>query len=129
MALREVTGDRFQADVLESARPVVVHFWAAEEVTCHVMERVLESLRDTESDRYEIVNVDVWENPVLVQRFSVNAVPTAILFTGGEERARVVGIRKRSSIREVFGKFLPQAVIDLREYRTTARADADPRTD
>jgi thioredoxin 1 len=53
---------------------------------------VLDALAERHGDRVQIAKVDVGENPALATRFSVQAVPTLILFSGGEPVERVTGL-------------------------------------
>lgn len=103
--MRDVTDETFEAEVLQSERPVVVDFWAPWCGPCKAVEPVLNDLAQAHTDiGFAKLNID--ENPVVASRFGVLAIPTAILFEGGEARESVVGARSRSQYEQAWGTWL-----------------------
>jgi thioredoxin 1 len=101
----ELTDETFEDHVLRSERPVVVDFWAPWCGPCKAVEPVLASLAEAYGDvAFAKLNID--ENPVTASRFDVLAIPTAILFAGGEARETVVGARSRSQYEQAWGAWL-----------------------
>jgi thioredoxin 1 len=103
--MRDVTVSSFDADVLQSERPVVVDFWAPWCGPCHAVTPVLEQLSG-ETDKVEFVKVDIDENPLTASRFQVLSIPTVILFEQGEARQTVIGARPASHFRQAFESYL-----------------------
>ncbi|HXF97616.1 MAG TPA: thioredoxin domain-containing protein [Gaiellaceae bacterium] len=91
-----VTEATFEDEVLRSAVPVLVDFWAPWCRPCAAIEPHLRSLAEEHAARLRLVRVNVDESLALSGRYGVLALPTVILFAGGEERARVVGVQPRS---------------------------------
>jgi thioredoxin 1 len=101
MTLSAVTDDSFQAEVLESERPVLVDFTAAWCPPCRVMKPVLAELA-AERDDLRIVQVDVDEHQAAAARYEVLSMPTFVLFRGGAPVLRLVGARpKRRLVEEL----------------------------
>ena len=103
--MRDVTDETFEAEVLGSDRPVVVDFWAPWCGPCKAVEPVLNDLAQAHPD-IEFAKLNIDENPVVASRFGVLAIPTAILFEGGEARESVVGARSRSQYEQAWGPWL-----------------------
>jgi thioredoxin 1 len=104
--MRELTDETFEAEVLRSERPVVVDFWAPWCGPCEAVEPVLAGLAEANAGRVEFAKLNIDENPVTAARFDVLAIPTTILFEGGEARETVVGARPRSHYEQAWAAWL-----------------------
>src|SRR5215469_2809927 len=106
---RVVTDDSFEAEVLASATPVIVEFWAEWCGPCRMVAPVLESIADDHAGRVSLVKINSDENPVTVGRYGVLHVPTICVFAGGEVVAQVVGARSKSALLREFAEVLAPA--------------------
>jgi len=104
--VREITDQTFEAEVLQAARPVVIDFWAPWCGPCKAVEPVLTDLADRHEGSVDFVKLNIDENPVVASRYDVLAIPTAILFEGGEARETVVGARSRSHYEDAWAAWL-----------------------
>ncbi|HEU6444449.1 MAG TPA: thioredoxin [Gaiellaceae bacterium] len=104
--MREVTDASFDQEVLRADRPVVVDFWAPWCGPCHALEPVLERLEDEAGGRVGFAKLNVDQNPLTASRYEVLALPTAILFAGGEARDAVVGARSPSHYQRAWATWL-----------------------
>src|SRR3954470_15059118 len=82
--LQDVTDTTFQAEVLESDKPVLVDFWAAWCGPCRVVAPILEEIA-AERDDLRIVKMDIDANPNVPASLGILAIPTMILFRAGLE--------------------------------------------
>jgi thioredoxin 1 len=98
MTLPEVTDATFDAEVLESADPVLVDFTAAWCPPCRVMKPVLAELA-TELPDVRVVQLDTDEHKAAAVRYQVLAMPTFLLFRGGAPVLRLVGARPKARLR------------------------------
>jgi thioredoxin 1 len=83
MALH-VTDANFATEVLASDRPVLVDFWAEWCPPCKAMSPTIDELSETLADSVKIVKLDVDSNPGITAQYNVRAMPTLIVFRGGE---------------------------------------------
>lgn len=86
----EVTDANFQAEVVESAEPVLVDFWAPWCGPCRVVAPHLEELNN-ERDDVRVVKLNVDDNPQTAGKFNVMSIPTILLFKNGEVAHQIVG--------------------------------------
>ena len=106
--MREVTDASFEEDVLRAEHPVVVDFWAPWCGPCHALEPVLERLADQAGDRIEFAKLNVDQNPLTASKYDVLALPTAILFSGGEAQETVVGARAPAHYERAWARWLAE---------------------
>ncbi len=88
--LTEVTDSNFQAEVIESEKPVLVDFWAPWCGPCRVVAPVLEEIAGERPD-LRIVKLNVDENQQTAANFDVLSIPTLILFRNGQAVKKVIG--------------------------------------
>ena len=95
--LQEVTDSNFQAEVIESEKPVLVDFWAPWCGPCRVVAPVLEQI-DSEHDDLRIVKLNVDDNQQTAATFEVLSIPTMILFRGGQPVKKIIGAYPKKKI-------------------------------
>jgi thioredoxin 1 len=94
----DTTDQEFDEQVLGSAMPVLVDFWADWCVPCHMVSPIVEEIGKEKGQSLRVVKLNVDENPSTAQRYGVMGIPTLILFKDGEEKARVVGAKGKDAI-------------------------------
>ena len=97
--MSEVTDNNFQAEVIESERPVLVDFWAPWCGPCRVVAPVLEEIASERPD-LRIVKLNVDENQQTAASFQVLSIPTLILFKGGQPVKTVIGAYPKKKLEQ-----------------------------
>ena len=93
----DVTDSNFQAEVLESEKPVLVDFWAPWCGPCRVVSPILEDMA-SERDDLRVVKMNVDDNQATAVNYGILAIPTMILFRNGSEAKRIQGAMPRKRI-------------------------------
>ena len=100
MATVPVSDDSFEADVLQSGKPVLVDFWAEWCSPCKQLAPALEELADERADALTIVKVNIDENPDTPGKYGVRGIPTLMLFKDGQVVSTKVGTMAKSRLAE-----------------------------
>ena len=93
-----VTDDSFSDDVLASATPVLVDFWATWCGPCKMIAPVLEELATEKAGALTVAKLDVDANPGTARDYQVVSIPTLILFKNGEPVKRIVGTKGKAAL-------------------------------
>jgi thioredoxin 1 len=99
-----VTDETFETEVLAAEGPVIVDFWAPWCKPCDAIEPHLRAIAEEHGVR--LVRIDIDANLSVPARFGVLALPTVMLFAGGEQRATVYGAQPRDRYEDAFAPFL-----------------------
>ena len=97
MSALAVTQDTFEAEVLKSDVPVLVDFWATWCGPCKMLSPLVAEIA-AEADGFKVVSIDVDEAQELAMKYSVSAIPTLLVFKGGEVVNRSVGFIPKAQI-------------------------------
>ena len=97
MAL-EITDSNFEEVVLKADKPVLIDFWAEWCGPCRAMNPVLEDLAQELSGKLVVAKINTDENRTVAAQFAIRAIPTLLLFKGGELIATKVGGATKSQL-------------------------------
>jgi thioredoxin 1 len=98
-----VTIETFDAEVLQSEKPVIVDFWAEWCGPCHAISPVLDKIVDESDGGLNLVTINVDEEQDLMLRYGVQSIPTVILFRDGAPSAAVIGAQPKGAIERGLG--------------------------
>jgi thioredoxin 1 len=104
--VRALTKDTFQKEVLESAQPVFVDFWATWCGPCRTVAPTVAELADEYEGRVKFGKVDVDKETELATRYDVSGIPALMVFQDGKVVEHLVGVRSKDELKSVLEKHL-----------------------
>ena len=102
MAVVTITKENFEQEVLQSAKPVLLDFWASWCGPCRVLSPVVDEVAEERTD-VKVGKVNVDEQPELAGQFGVMSIPTLLVFEQGKLVRQAVGARPKASVLDLLG--------------------------
>ena len=103
---KDVTTASFQADVLDSEKPVLVDFWAEWCGPCRMVSPILDQIGEEYADKITIVKVNVDNEPGLAQQYGITGIPALQVFKGGVVVKSMVGAKPKQILVNDLNEFL-----------------------
>ena len=100
MGVSKVSDSNFENEVLKSAEPVVVDFWAEWCGPCRMIAPALEEIAGSLGGKVKIVKLNVDENPATAAKYGIMSIPTLMIFKNGELAARQVGAAPKQKLEQ-----------------------------
>lgn len=100
----EIGDSSFDAEVLQSDKPVLVDFWAPWCGPCRAIAPMVEELASDFGDKVKFAKCNVDENPATPSKFGIKSIPTLIFFNQGKVLDKIVGIVPKSQLEEMITK-------------------------
>jgi thioredoxin 1 len=102
----DATDANFDEEVLKSALPVLVDFWAVWCVPCKMIAPLVDELAGEYKDKLKVCKVNVDESQKVPARYGIRGIPTLLLFKGGELKETMVGVLPKDKIVNMLNKYL-----------------------
>ena len=102
MAVVTITKENFEQEVLQSAKPVLLDFWASWCGPCRMLSPVVDEVAEERTD-VKVGKVNEDEQPELAGEFGVMSIPTLLVFEQGKLVRQAVGARPKASVLELLG--------------------------
>ena len=99
--VKEINDQNFQAEVLDSATPVLVDFWAPWCGPCRMVAPVVEELAGEMMGKVKFTKVNVDESQVFAAKYGIMSIPALLVFKGGQVVRQHVGALPKAALKNI----------------------------
>jgi len=97
----ELTDANWESEVINSSVPVLVDFWAPWCGPCRIIAPIVEKLASEFNGQVKVGKLNTDDNPGVSMRYGIRAIPTIMMFKGGEVVDTRVGVQPEDSLRKM----------------------------
>jgi thioredoxin 1 len=94
-----VSDGDFDTKVVKAGQPVLVDFWAPWCGPCRAIAPIVEQLAVEYEGKVLFAKLNTDDNPRTAMKYGVMAIPTLLMFNGGNEVARITGVQPKASLK------------------------------
>ena len=102
----EVNDENFEQEVLKSPTPVLVDFWAEWCGPCIALGPTVDAVAQDYQGKAKVVKLNVDYSKTVAPRLGIRGIPTLILFHGGNEANRIIGMTSKDKIAQMIDNAL-----------------------
>ena len=97
--ISNLTTDTFKSTVASTTTPLLVDFWAPWCGPCKAIAPILEELAGEFGAKVQIAKVNIDENDAVAAEYGIRAIPTMLLFKGGQVAEQIVGMMPKAALK------------------------------
>jgi thioredoxin 1 len=103
--VKEFTDGNFESEVIKADQPVLVDFWAEWCMPCRMLTPTIDAIAEEFAGKVKVGKVDTDANRNVSVKYGISAIPTVILFKGGEIKKKFVGLTNKDDLTRVIKEF------------------------
>lgn len=100
MPALKITSENFEEEVMRSAKPVLLDFWADWCTPCKMLSPTIDALAEDHPEM-KVGKVNIDEEKELAERFGVMSIPTLFVLRGGKIAKQTSGLKTKAEILEM----------------------------
>ncbi len=98
--VKELSDHDFNTEVLQSAEPVLIDFWAPWCGPCRMITPVVEELASENQGSVKVAKINIDDSPMTAATYGVSSIPTLMIFKNGEVVDRFVGVQPKKRLQD-----------------------------
>ena len=100
----EFTDDNFKDEVLSADKPVLEDFWAEWCQPCRLLSPTIDKIAESFGDKVKVGKVDIDNNQSVSVEYKITAIPTVLIFKGGEVQKKFVGMTSQGDLEDALNE-------------------------
>jgi thioredoxin 1 len=104
--VQQFSDSNFKAEVLDSEKPVLVDFWAEWCMPCKMMNPTIDAIAAEYAGKAKVGKVDTDSNREVSVKYGIQAIPTVLLFKGGEVQKKFVGLTTKDQFKSALDQLV-----------------------
>jgi thioredoxin 1 len=102
--IKQVGDSDFETQVIKAPTPTLVDFWAEWCAPCRALSPLVDEMATKYAGKLQVVKMNIDDHPNTPGRYAVRAIPTLLVFKGGQVVDQVVGLVSRNKLDELLAK-------------------------
>lgn len=102
----EITDSNFEEEIIQSDVPALIDFWAEWCYPCKMLAPTIEELAADYAGKLKVGSIDTDSSRDVAMKFGISAIPTVILFKGGEPVKKFVGVQQKADLKAAIDEVL-----------------------